>query len=388
MIIDSRVARFQRKLQELEVSAAILVAISDFYYFSGTAQTSTLIIPAQGDAVLLVTRDYDRARTESPLRDVRRSTSFTDVREVVSSLGASNKVIGLAQDILPTATYLRIVELLPQARFVDITRPMRQLRMLKDAEEVARIRHSAKLADLGHEAAMRILKPGLSELEVSAEIELELVRAGADGYCYPRNLAHTIRVVNAPSGPNMYAPHALPTTMPGPGVTPLVPFGPTRRTLVQGDSFTVDIAGSYQGYIADEARTYSLGRASNAQREIVEAVRFIIEETLPLLRPGTVASDVFKAAQAAAAKTPYAAHFLGGKTRRVRFVGHGVGLELDELPMLAPGDTTVLSPNMAIAYEPIIMAPGIGAATLENTVLITESGHEVLTKRPMELIEL
>lgn len=388
MSTGNRLATFQRVLQEKDVAAAILLSSRDIYYFAGTAQQSTLLIPAQGEPVLLVARDYQRAREESSLRDVRPSTNSAAIKDAILEKGLGDSTIGLVQDNLPTAMYRKLVEMLPKARFVDVTRSLRTLRMVKDADEIERIRRAAAIADIGHEIATQVLRPGISELEAALEIELAMVRSGHDGYCLPRNLADVVRAGGVVSGPNLFAPSALPTTMPGPGSSPVVPYGPSRRKIAQGDVVVVDLGGAFDGYIADEARTYTLGKPTAAQKEIADAVQYIIQETLCLFRPGTTASDIYRAAQVTAKRTPYKAYFLGGKERNVRFVGHGVGIELDELPMLAPGDDTVLRAGMVLAYEPIIMVPGLGAATMENTLLITEDGHEILTKRPLDLIEL
>ncbi len=387
MTNGNRLERFQQMLQQNDLAAGILLSSRDIYYFAGTAMQSVLLIPAQGEAVLLVIRNYRRAREESPLADIRASTSFSSIKDAVVEKGLACSIVGLVLDNLPTATYQRLAGLLPEAKFVDVTRPMRELRMVKDADEIGRIRRAAVLADIGQEAASQILRPGVSELEASLEIELAMVREGHDGYCLPRNLADIVRTGDVISGPSLYADSALPTTMPGTGPSSVIAWGPSRRVLAQGDLVVVDLCGTFDGYIADEARTYTLGKATREQHEITEALEYVINETLGLMRPGTIASDIFRAAQAAAERTPYGAFFLGGKERNVRFVGHGVGLELDELPMITPGDTTILAPGMVLAYEPIIMVPGVGAATLENTLLITEEGHEILTKRPMHLIE-
>lgn len=375
-------------LHENDLAAGILLSNKDVYYLSGTSMSSVLLVPAEGDAVLLVLRNYERAREESHLTDVRQSTSFTSLKEAVAEKGLTRSVIGLVQDTLPTTTYLRLTALLSEAKFVDMTRLAREVRMIKDADEIEKIRRAASIADFGHQVVCKTLRPGLTELEVSFAVELEMIRKGHDGCVLTRSLADIVRGVGIVSAPNLYAPSSLPLTMPGQGSTPIVTWGPSKRELVQGEVVMVDLCGTFDGYITDEARTYVLGKATTAQKEITEAVEYVIQETMGLMKPGTVASEIFLAAQAAAERTSYGAYFLGGKERNIRFVGHGLGLELDELPMITPNDTTVLAPGMVIAYEPIIMVPGIGAATLENTLLITEEGNEILTKRPIKLIEL
>ncbi|MCL5263601.1 MAG: Xaa-Pro peptidase family protein [Chloroflexi bacterium] len=388
MAPNSRIGNFQKSLRENGVGAAILLSPRDIYYFAATSQQATLVIPAAGEPTLLVTRDYWRAKQETHLADVRPASTKSTVREIVAEKGYESNTVGLIEDVLSASTYRRLVALLPRATIVDVTRLMRELRMVKDDGEVEKIRLAAQMADHAHEFAMSVLKPGMTELEASFAIEMEMARNGHDGYCLARNLASSVRICGVVSGESLYAGSPLPTTMPGGGSSPLVSYGPSRRKLAQGDIVVVDLTGAHDGYIADEARTYTLGKASPAQREVVSAVKHVIDETLPLLRPGTRASDIFHAAQKAAIETGYGEYFLGGKEKNVRFVGHGVGLELDELPMLAPGDDTILTQGMALAYEPIFAAPGIGAGTLENTLLITENGHETLTRRPVELMEL
>ncbi|MBI2955409.1 MAG: aminopeptidase P family protein [Chloroflexi bacterium] len=388
MSIEGRIAKFQRAMLEKDVEAAVLLATRDIYYYSGTAQQGMLLIPAQGEPVLLVVRDYQIARSESCLSDIRPASSFTAIRNAIVEKGLARGVIGIAQDVMPATTYQRLIGLLPDAKLADISRPMRLLSMIKDADEIAKTRQAAAIVDRAHEATMEILRPGISELEAAVEIELSMVRDGHDGYCVARNLADNLRFAGIASGDGLFVAGAMPITIPNRGSSPLVPYGVSHRKLLAGDAVVADLCGAFGGYIADETRTYTLGKATQGQREVTEAVKYVIEETLPLLKPGAVASEIFYAAKAAADRTPFAAYFLGGEERNVRFVGHGIGLELDEPPVLAPGDNTILEPGMVIAYEPIISAPGIGASSLETSVLITNEGSEVLTKRPIRLIEL
>ncbi|MBI4318783.1 MAG: aminopeptidase P family protein [Chloroflexi bacterium] len=383
-----RVDKFQEKLRHRGLSAAIVSATRDIYYLAGTAQQSWLIVPAEGEPTLLIIRDFERGRAESQLPDIREIKSPSAIRDVIIEKRLAKHGIGITEDVAPASFVRRMAQLLPEAEFVDVSLDLRRVRMVKDDEEIARIRKAAEIADWGHKMAVERLRAGISELEASAEIELELVRHGHDGYLFTRNLGEAVRQSGVYAGPSLYVRGGLAISIPGAGSTPLLGYGPSRRIIEVGDTIVLDLVGSYMGYLCDEARTYAIGKASDGQNDIVEALKYIIHETMPNFRPGVSAAEVYSAAVRAAGQTRYADFLMGPKARNIKFVGHGVGIELDELPVLTPSDNTLLEPGMVIAFEPIIVVPEVGASTLENTILITQSGHEVLCTRPVDMLVL
>jgi Xaa-Pro aminopeptidase len=172
------------------------------------------------------------------------------------------------------------------------------------------------------------------------------------------------------------------------GLYPAVPLNGSDKALVAGEPVMVDICGGSGGYIADASRAYSLGSPTP---EILETHRFLLELNAWIesrLRPGAIPGDIYSGIQAEVSATPYAPHFMGAGSNQVRFVGHGVGLELDELPVIAPRFDTPLEAGMVLAIEPKVFFPGIGGAGVENTYIITAAGFEKLNHAPERWVEV
>jgi len=172
------------------------------------------------------------------------------------------------------------------------------------------------------------------------------------------------------------------------GLYPATPNGGSERRMAAGETLVADIVGGCGGYLVDKTRTFALGEPSP---DMAAAHRFVLDlnaELESLLKPGILSSHLYQYALNHVNDSPYAAGFMGAGESQVRFIGHGVGLELDELPVLAEGFDIPLEAGMTIAVEPKIFFAGRGGVGIENTYLLTESGFEKLTVFQEEIIEI
>jgi Xaa-Pro aminopeptidase len=374
-------------MQHAPVDAVFVLQSADLYYFAGTVQIGLLCLPAGGDPVYLVQKSLTRARLESPLEKLIPLGSFKKVPEILASEGIlAPQRVGLELDVLPASFYLRLRELFPSTEFIDASDAIRRIRMIKSPYEVQQIRRAARMLKPAFQEIPGWLRPGITELEVMARLEGFLRLQGHQGLTRMRGFNYEICYGTISSGPS--ASH--PTHFPGPvgfeGLYPAIPNGGGPRRLTEGDTVIADIVGGYGGYIADKTRTYAVGKIA---REMEEAHAFVLElmaEVKSMLKPGTSCEHFYQCASERVKKSPYAAGFMGSGDSQVRFLGHGVGLELDELPVLASGFDIPLEAGMTIAIEPKIFFAGRGGVGIENTYLITETGHENLTDFPEEII--
>jgi Xaa-Pro dipeptidase len=181
-------------------------------------------------------------------------------------------------------------------------------------------------------------------------------------------------------------PHSFDGAVGVRGLYPAVPLMSSRKKLVRGEPIMIDIVGGHGGYLADGSRAYSLGSPS---AKVMDTHHFILDLNAWLeeqLKPGNVPSEIYRKTLERLAETPYEPHFMGAAQNRVRFVAHGIGLELDEIPVIAPRFDDPLEPGVVLAMEPKIFYPGIGGAGVENSYIITESGCERLLASPMDWI--
>jgi Xaa-Pro dipeptidase len=174
----------------------------------------------------------------------------------------------------------------------------------------------------------------------------------------------------------------------GPGPNAVLGKGPDGHRLRRGDPVIVDLVGGHDGYLADQTRTFALGPLDGDLRDAYGTAVAILRSVEGLVRPGTAPSELFAHAERVAGDAGLGDHFMGYGPDRVRFLGHGVGMEIDELPVLAPGFDEPLEPGHVIAVEPKFVFPGRGAVGIENMYAVTDTGWENLTTASEELIEV
>jgi Xaa-Pro dipeptidase len=259
-------------------------------------------------------------------------------------------------------------------------------RMVKSPEEIQWLREAARISGRLFEELRTLLRPDVSEIELYGHLALRQRLLGADGLSSKhgfndRTLEHGWLV----SGPNTSQVSGYWLTMTGLGPSPARPYGPTQRRIRAGDLVCYDVGTSVNGYHSDHARTFVVGRASDEQRRVWDALRAVQETAIAAAVPGRTAAEVYDAAARAATRHGIAEHFMTRAVLDFPYVGHGVGVEIDEPPLLSPRTSTVLRPGMVLAVEPKVIVPAWGGLTIEDTVLVTDGAPEVLTTASTDL---
>jgi Xaa-Pro aminopeptidase len=385
---QSRLQRFQDVLQARELDGALIVQNADLYYFTGTVQQSYLYVPAAGEPALFVRRVPERAAAESPLDVVVPLASMRDLAEALRQrFGDVPQRLGLELDVLPVNNLRRLEHLLPGLRPVDISTDILRLRAIKSEHEVGLIRASAQIAAAVCARVPHLLREGISETELAGLVEAEARALGHEGVIRMRGFNQEMVLVHILSGASGGVVSFLDTPLAGEGLSAAVAQGPSKRPIGRGEPVIFDFVAVRGGYIADFTRTFSLGPLPAKLRRAYEAALAVQEAVVATARPGVACRALYEAAVAAAADAGLAAHFMGNGDTRVRFVGHGVGVELDELPVIAANDVA-LEPGMVFALEPKFLFPGVGAVGIENTWCVRRQGLERLTEASEELREL
>jgi Xaa-Pro dipeptidase len=382
--VERRIEALQALLRAAELAGAVVVQSADLYYLAGTTQSAHLLVPAEGEPVLLVRRTLERARSESPLDRVEPFASLSELPGALASAGIRGRRIGFELDVVPAARYLDYARRLPENEIADCSEQIRRLRTVKSLWELDRIREAAAMLAGVDECVGATLREGMTEIELAAEIEAWLRRQGHQGILRMRAFNGEIHYGTIAAGPAAAAPGGTDTPIVGSGPNAYVGKGASARPIGRGEPVIVDVVGSSLGYMADQTRTFSLGPVS-------ERLRSAHDQSLAIMR--TVASEASPGATGAALYER--AVELAGARRdafasagRVSFVGHGFGLEIDEPPFLARGYDEPLEPGMVFALEPKFIYAGEGAVGVENSYAVGESGVELLTRAPEELIEL
>jgi Xaa-Pro dipeptidase len=380
--IESRLGAFQHALRAAELDGALIVQSTDLYYLTGTAQNAHLIVPAESEPVLLVRKTLERARAESPLTRVEPMSSLGELAGALAAAGVAQGRLGLELDVLPAARYLDYARRLPELELADCSGAIRALRAVKSAWELDRIREAAAMLAAVAECVSSVLREGMTELALAAEIEAWLRRQGHQGVLRMRAFNGEIHYGTIAAGAAAAEPGGSDTPLVGIGPNPAVGKGASSRAIGRGEAVIVDLVGTSLGYLADQTRTFSIGPLASPLREAYDAALDIMRRVAAAARPGVAGSELHElAVELAGERRPDFA-----SAGRVSFVAHGFGLEIDEPPFLARGYAEPLAEGMVFALEPKFFYRSLGAVGVENSYAVTESGVEQLTTAPEELV--
>jgi Xaa-Pro dipeptidase len=386
--IDRRLAALRSALAADGLDAALIVQHTDLAYFSGTNQQAHLVVPASGEPVLLVRRVLERARAESPLGRIEPLRSLGALPAALDAAGVeSGATLGLELDVLPAGLYLGYARRLPDHELGDCSPAVRRVRARKSDWELARMRAACEQVRSAAEAVPGLLRPGVLESQVQLEVETVLRMAGHQGQLRFRGFNQEMHYGQVLAGPSGAVPGYSDSPLCGPGPNPVLGKGPDGHVLAQGDPVIADLVGGHDGWLSDQTRTFAVGRLDADLRDAHDCAAAILRAVEAELRPGTPASALYDLAERIAADAGLDEHFMGAGPQRVRFLGHGVGMEIDELPVLAPGFDDPLEEGNVIAVEPKFVFPGRGAVGIENMYAVTADGFETMTTAPEELIE-
>jgi Xaa-Pro aminopeptidase len=375
--IERRVVAFQQALREADVDCAVIVEASDLVYLTGVMADAHLVVPADDDPVLLVRRDVERAQADSPLEDVRPLRSLRDLQPLLAELGARR--VGFELDVLPAARYLRYRDLLDGIEIVDVADVVAGLRAVKSTWEIDMAMRAARQLAAAFAAAPALVAEQPTDLAVQIELERVLRLHGHQGPMRFRGLNGQMFYGAVLGGPDGAVAPWSDTPLGGPGVNNAVARGPGGWELRDGDAVTVDLVGAHEGYLADATRTFFRGEPHPLLAEALAVCEAILIEIETLLRPGTPAEEAYRRGLEIATAAGFGEHWMGHGPGRVRFVGHGVGLDINERPFLAEGFAQPLAFGNVVAVEPKLVFPGLGAVGVENTYAIDRDGPLRLT---------
>jgi Xaa-Pro aminopeptidase len=377
--IDRRIANFQAAMPTEGLDGALVVNHADLYYFSGTAQDAHLFVPIEGLPVLMVRRSFERVAEDSPLDKVVAVKSLTELGTMVKdSAGKTPHTIGMELDILPVNNFRIYEGLFPESEIKDISPLIRGLRQVKSRYEIGLLRKAARINDALFAKARELLREGMSELEFAGLLESEYRKGGHQGYVRSRQFNSEVFYGHLMSGVNLAVPSCSVGPTGGRGASAAYPQGASLKIIGRHEPVQVDYVANVEGYMVDQARTYYIGEPPTKLARIHDLALEIQAAIEQRGGPGVKAEELYDLALGMARRAGQEDYFMGWP-QPVSFVGHGVGLELDELPVIGKRSSTVLEEGMVMAIEPKFVFPGEGLAGIENTFLVTGDGLERLT---------
>jgi Xaa-Pro aminopeptidase len=389
--MQNRIEQFQRLLEEKAIDCAILMLPRDVYYYSGTAQPCNMIIPKFGNPLLQVRRAWNFVIKETflPLSQLKLGAGTDQMIEMMSKLPFEVKTIGLTLDVIPAKLYLKLQQTFPRGQFVDISPLILQQRNIKEPKELALIKKAAHIYNFVHQVIMENLRPGMTELELATHIGRVVRIHEGEGIVRNRRWDASLHGdATIACTPNTWNISGSAMTVTGKGLSPALAWGPSTTVISAGDLVVVDLPINYYGYHADITRTYVVGKANARQLEVFNWVLQLQDAALAVIKSGVPSEEVYLAAKRKAEELLVEQYFQGYGEMQGNYIGHGLGLEVDETPTLQLNDQTILREHMTIAIEPKLIIPDWGAIGIEDNLVVTKDGYERISTVPRQLFEV
>ncbi len=384
--VDTRIQAFQNTLEQLGMDGALIIHHTNLFYLSGTSQSSHLFIPRSGKPILMVRKSYERACKESPIEEIMDVKSLKMIPDILKEKGFSLDTLGLELDVIPYNTWQFYNKIFKDSNFTDISDALKRIRTIKSEHEIDLLQRACGVLDQVFADVPAMLHEGMTEIELASLFESGMRRRGYGGCSKMRAFNQDFFMGNVTTGASGAVPSYFDGPVGGCGLTPANnPHGAGWKTIGQGEVVYIDYTCVINGYTADGARMFVIGEVSEQLRQAHAAALKIQEAIVAMIKPGVICEDVYTKSEEMAEAMGLQEHFMGIGNDRVRFIGHGVGLELDEYPIFAKGVKMPLTMGMTFALEPKFVFPE-GAIGIENTYVLRADGAHVLTHAPEEII--
>jgi Xaa-Pro aminopeptidase len=387
--IENRLTRIRTGMEKQGIEGLLVIQKMNLYYLSGSAQDGLLFVPLEGKPLLMIKRELDRARVESPMKDVVPLKSNREIPSLMQThRGKVPRVLGLELDVLPVRDYFKFQGFFPGTQLMDASSVLRETRKIKSLFEIDLMRKAGEIGKKVYREAKEILKEGMTEIEFGGLLEAAAKKYGHEGLLRVRSLNYEAYTWHVLSGLTGGIVSQSDSPMGGLGLSPAFPVGASLKVMKAHEPILVDFGTCYHGYQADETRMFSIGKMEHKFIDAYNACKEIHDAVLEDTRPGADCETLFLKTLQLAEKLGYKESYLGPPRLQTRFVGHGIGLELNELPFLAQGQSYPLEEGMTFAVEPKIVFPGEGSVGIENTVVVTRDGSEILTPASQEIFQV
>jgi Xaa-Pro aminopeptidase len=350
---SGRIALISRKLSDLKIHGLILLNIINIRYLSGFTGSDGVLIICPDSSLLLVDGRYvtQAAIEVNNIPIIEYKDKACGIIKAIKDLGL--KHIGFESVSMSVDMYNQLTKSLKDEMLINVGDDLKFLRAYKDETEISLMKKAAAISSAAIDALIADIKKGCTERELALQLEINARRAGADQLAFDAIVA---------AGVNSALPHAK----------------PTDRKIKNGDFIVIDFGVKYKGYCSDETCTFAFGALTDQQKNAYQAVSRAHDEAIAAIRANVAASDIDHCARSVFGER-YGQYFAHG-------TGHGVGLEVHEVPRLTPDSKDVLEAQMVVTVEPGLYIPGLWGVRIEDTVLVKENSCEIFTKMDKQII--
>lgn len=375
---ELRLTKVRTAMCDAKCDALLLASTVNLFYLTGGVCRGYFYLPLEGEPIFFMT---------APAEPVSQLCIQVRKPEEISAwIKRTPAVVGLETEDLYYSEFMRLAHVFTDSKISDASAPMRRARMTKTAHELYMMRQDGMRQCAVYSRIASCWREDMTDLEFQIEIERLLRLEGNLGYLRVAGPRMEINMGSVLAGPNADAPSPYDFSMGGAGTDPSLPVGACGEIMKPGMSVMVDMNGGFNGYQTDMTRTWLIGealddkqleKAKRAHCSSVEILHALSEYALP----GAEIGQMYRIAHSMAEDAGLGANFMGHR-HKVKFIGHGVGIELNEQPVVMERNRGCLEENMTLALEPKFVLPGIGALGIENTYVVTPQGLENLT--PMD----
>ncbi|MDR3262165.1 MAG: Xaa-Pro peptidase family protein [Tannerella sp.] len=381
--LQVRRKRVQKAMQQIGADGCLLSMELNLYYMTGQVFNGYLYVPCEGEPSFFVKRPNDLTGD--------RVTYIWKPEQIVESFISQGiplpKKLLLETDEITYNECMRLLAIFHLPEINNATTLMRRVRMVKTPWEIAQFRLSAQKHAATYAEIPSLFRTGMTDLEFQAEIERRMRLNGSIGIFHTFGANMTVFMGSLLAGTNAETPSPYDFALGGGGQTPVCPIGANGTVLKDGTAVMVDMVGNYTPYLTDMTRVFAVGKLPEPAYRAHQVSLAIQENVEQTARPGVSCAALYDKALAIVEKEGLADCFMGTK-QRAKFVGHGIGLQINEPPVLTSRSKEALQSGMVFALEPKFVIPGVGAVGIENSFLVTETGVEKITLFEEEIIHV
>lgn len=375
--------KIQQNMSDVHADGLLICDNVNLYYVSGRIFRGYCYIPVKGEPIFFVRRPLGLHGTQVVY--IRKPEEIGEYLQK-NGIAFPDKLL-LESDSISYSDYKRYETIFTPKEILNGTALLRRCRSIKTPYEIDLIRRSGELHAKAYETIPSLYRKGMTDVEFSIELEHECRKLGSLGIFRIFGQSMEIFMGSVLAGDNADTPSPYDFAMGGAGLDVSLPVGCNGTVLTEGMSLMVDMGGNFTGYMTDMTRTYAIGSVQKLAQKAHETSIAIHQAIAAKARPGVAAKDLYELAAEMANHAGLSDYFMGHR-QKAGFIGHGVGIEINEAPVLAPRSRDILAEGMVFALEPKFVIPGTGALGIENTYAVTADGVEKLTVCKEELISL
>ncbi len=378
-----RQEKIRTLMNQSNIDAALITCNVNLLYICGQIISGYCYLPVTGEPLYFVKRPNGlKGEQIVYIRKPEQIVEYLNEKKIPSP-----STLMLEGDELSFTEYSRLAKVFISAKCINGTPIIRAARSIKTTLEIELFRQAGAAHTHAYQQIPSIYKEGMNDRQFSIEIERLMRMEGCLGLFRVFGQSMEIFFGSVLTGSNAEAPSPYDFALGGKGLSPALPGGLNGTKLKKGNTVMVDLGGNFNGYMSDMSRVYSVGKVSEEAYRAHQVCLEIQSEVTTLAKPGAICEDLYNKAIEIVNKEGLSDKFMGTR-QQAKFIGHGIGLEINEAPVLAPRIKQELQPGMVFALEPKIVIPGVGPVGIENSWAVNKDGVEKLTLCPEDIIDL